>query len=692
MEKRFESRKLLKTLAAIIFIAAVEIMFFRNIIGNDALIGDAGDARYIDLILEHYYKWITGHEKFTDLICFYPTTNTISYSDMLIALAIPFCLFRSLGMSMFMANKLGLILLHLIGTCSMVYLLKRKFKLGYLGVVVGTICFCYANALSVKSWHNQMLTVCLVPLVIILLVNFFENWQKRNAKRIFSALGAITVVALIFYTSFYNAYFLFLYALFFLVCYIIFLCVKKVRCFKATALFVKRNAVEILLYIVFGIAIMIPFFIIYLPTLKSSGGWVWEPILQMLPSWRNFFNVSPYNVLYGPFVDSDYFKTSGIYAGELRTGFPPVEFLLFLTGTGYLFVSYFKNVKKQKAGNVISLKQVVYFMYPVCAVAVICCFILILRFRNYSLWYFVYKYVPGASAIRAVSRFNMFLTLPVAVVIAKSLDDIYLTIKLNAKKKKVVSVLIILCLVLENTLTCGVRSLWTISEAETVTNRVSAPPEDCEVVYILDSSGNYYSDDKNYQLAIWEIAEKYNLKCINGHSGQFPKDWSYKMSPLHGDIEYGQSIDKWIEKYNLKNVYAYDIAENTWSEYKEYPLSYEKGFYKNEENKKGRWIWTGEEEAVISIKNLTDEEKNYRYSFKAQSLKNEGKDFAVYVGNEKVYDGTTDTGETVEVNVDLSSGEKIEIKLIMEDDVSISENDDRKYFGLKILNPDFDIY
>ena len=188
-----KKNKITKFLGFGVFVIFIELIFFRNIIGNDSLIGNNGDARYIDLILEHYYGFLNGREKFTDLICFYPVENTISYSDMLLALAIPFCIFRFMGMSMFMANKLGLILIHTIGTISTVSLFNKKLKLNPFATAIGTIIFCYANSLSVKSWHNQMFAVCLVPVILLLLWNFFDNINKSTKKRVLNGLGAITI-------------------------------------------------------------------------------------------------------------------------------------------------------------------------------------------------------------------------------------------------------------------------------------------------------------------------------------------------------------------------------------------------------------------------------------------------------------------------------------------------------------------
>ena len=39
------------------------------------------------------------------------------------------------------------------------------------------------------------------------------------------------------------------------------------------------------------------------------------------------------------------------------------------------------------------------------------------------------------------------------------------------------------------------------------------------------------------------------------------------MSPVHGEEAYSEAMAKWIEKYGLKDVWSYDIAENTWTKY-----------------------------------------------------------------------------------------------------------------------------
>ena len=101
----------------------IELLFFRNVIFNSNLLGDFGDGRLLTLILEHYYNFINAKESFNNLAIFYPLSNTLGYSDMLLGIAIPYIPLRLLGINMLLATKYSCILIHFIGTISMMYFL-----------------------------------------------------------------------------------------------------------------------------------------------------------------------------------------------------------------------------------------------------------------------------------------------------------------------------------------------------------------------------------------------------------------------------------------------------------------------------------------------------------------------------------------------------------------------------------------
>ncbi|MCL2480672.1 MAG: hypothetical protein FWF38_03065, partial [Spirochaetaceae bacterium] len=68
----------------------------------------------------------------------------------------------------------------------------------------------------------------------------------------------------------------------------------------------------------------------------------------------------------------------------------------------------------------------------------------------------------------------------------------------------------------------------------------------------------------------WSIANHFNIKTINGYSGQFPKSWlpiwNMEINKNYCDLAL------WINKYNLNNIYLYDYINNNWIKYSEHVL------------------------------------------------------------------------------------------------------------------------
>ena len=112
--------------------------------------------------------------------------------------------------------------------------------------------------------------------------------------------------------------------------------------------------------------------------------------------------------------------------------------------------------------------------------------------------------------------------------------------------------------------TQGVYAHWNMESENKFIEAVSAPPDDCEVMYIVDSK---YEDRKyafhSYQLMAWEVSYKYNLKNMKGYSGQFPKEWELD-NVWEKDIH--TKAAEWIKLNKIdKKVYYYDVATNVWT-------------------------------------------------------------------------------------------------------------------------------
>ena len=139
----------------------------------------------------------------------------------------------------------------------------------------------------------------------------------------------------------------------------------------------------------------------------------------------------------------------------------------------------------------------------------------------------------------------------------------------------------IICVLLfvSNINTVGVNSQYTREQEIVFLNSIPSPPKDCKVFYLINPYVNQLGKNRKilnsiiYRVAGHEIAYKYNLKIINGYSGLVPKDYgiieelSYSMENFYSK-NYKNSITEWIKRYNLENVYTYDIKNQKWKKVK----------------------------------------------------------------------------------------------------------------------------
>ena len=551
---------------SLLVIVLLEYKFFANVMFNGVLIGDEGDARLNNLLVEHWFRAFGGKEKFSIVNIFYPITNTLAYTDMLLALAIPYSILRLFGMNMFLANKIVLIGFHIFGSYSLFYLLKKKFKLNNLWSLLGVIVFSYSSAYYVRIGHTQLITISLVPLLIIFMFCFFENFQNK-VKRIVYGFLTITLYVLIMYTSWYTAFFTALFMATFIVIYVCVASSNKNKVFSNVWMYIKKCYKEIIAYVVYAICIAIPFFKMYIQVSRMYGKRSYSEIATMLPELIDFFNVGDNNLLIGRFIKAlGLSSRTYLNQGEMSVGFSLLTMGLLVAAFFYVRKKYlkekYKALETEGSYTVQSKMVLVSIIY-----AVLVSFILLVQSNEISFWYLVYRFVPGGSEIRSAVRYNYYLVMPVAIVIANFGQMLQNRIK-KEKVNLIFGIVMPLCAAalvwVSNYNTQGVYAHWNMESENKFIEAVSAPPDDCEVMYIVDSK---YEDRKyafhSYQLMAWEVSYKYNLKNMNGYSGQFPKEWELD-NVWEKDIH--TKAAEWIKLNKIdKNVYYYDVATNVWT-------------------------------------------------------------------------------------------------------------------------------
>lgn len=567
-EKLEKRKQIMGTCIMLILIAILEYVFFKKVFFNDVLIGEQNDSRLNNLIVEHWFKAFCGKESFSMVNIFYPMNNTLAYTDMLLGFSIPYSILRTFGVNMYIANKIVLIGFHLLGSYSLFYLLRKKFKVSNVWSFVGVVVFSYSSAYYIRIGHTQLMAISLIPVFIIMVYSFFEYYSDNKRRQIFAIL-TITIYVLMMYTSWYTAFFTALFSLTLIIVYFIVSYSNKNHPFKEVIYYIKNKYKEIVVYAIYGILIVIPFFMMYIPISRMYGKRTYGEITKQLPELIDFFNVSTGNRMLGWVfqrleLDNRY-ATKGMFTWELNIGFSIIVLALLVLLFFYTRRKYLKLKYTGVASNELILR--ISFIYSV-AVS----FLLLLQSNGASLWFFVYKLVPGASAIRAVVRYNFFLTIPIAIIIAVGGHKICENINMKSLAKIIIPICLAAVIWYSNSNKEGIMANWNIKEEETILDAVAAPPEDCECMYIIDTNpsvSKYYGmsySTTDYQLMSWKIANKYGIHTLNGYSGQFPNEW-HLSNPT--DINSNKNAKEWIESHSIdENIYYYDLASNAWGRYR----------------------------------------------------------------------------------------------------------------------------
>ncbi|MBQ8108900.1 MAG: hypothetical protein IJ124_01900 [Clostridia bacterium] len=540
-------------LALLILLTA---FFFRNVAFSDDLFGASDDGRLTMLITEHWYHVFRGESSAAELGFFYPAQNTLGYSDMLFGFGVLHSVFRFLGIDVFSAYKATLMCIHLLGTVASFILLYRCLKIDALWSLFAIMTFSFSNAYAIHIRHTQLVAVSYVPLLALFLTCFFRS--ITNKRRHFYAVASVVTLAVILYTAWYIFFFTMLFLVTFVVVFLI-LQLRRNRAYLVTILkTVKRMLPELICYAILTIALFVPFVLMELPLLRAGGGNSYSYVSGTLPEAIDFINVSRDNWLFGPLMSRMQLDERGyVFMPELQQGLSAVLLIMFCA----TWVLYRKrnSVRPEERAASVRVESIYSF-----AIALIVSALLVVRLsgNGASLWWFVYQIFPGAASLRAVARYLLFLSFPVAVITAcmgNDLSEAYRQKKVA--KYNVLMLALLAAAFVVNIHNGGAAAEWNRSDALSFIEAVPQPPEDCESFFLtnpLEGRDNVVCQMDAYQIADW-----YGIKTINGYSAFNPENWGGIWNI--GDDTYRQSVSSWILRNRLENVYAYDETEQTWT-------------------------------------------------------------------------------------------------------------------------------
>ena len=537
---RFDIRELIPILVLLI----LEIVFWRNILFNDGMLGDQGDGRFTALITEHWWQFFCGKESFSTIPIFYPNATSLGYSDLHLGFGVFHALLRLFGVSVYPAFKWSVILMHFMGTITMYYLLSKTLKISAVWSLIGTVGFAFCCSLSALSLHPQLFAVAMLPVLLIFFIGFIRNLKIRKKRNIYAYLTLAWFILLV-YTSWYMACFTGIFSLVFLIVYAISLSAKKYKPFSMLIDTIKIIGVDLIGYIIFTIVLAIPFISIYVPVMKEGS--MYEYSGFYLPDLIDLINVTESNLMMGWFMKLINIAARG-RDHELAEGYSIVFLVLFII----ICVDLFRIKKKELKFEQILPKSII--------ISVIVCLLLTIRWDggNGSLWAVVYAVLLPARAVHAVCRFLMWLCFPMSIMIAYWAEGLSF---MKKEKIKLFLVPAIFALLLLSTINInGVFTAFNYLDREAFIDSVPSAPEDMESFYVTNVA---YEGEPWFASNIdaWEVAIKVGKPTLNGYSGHFPQGWGLSDPLMENYEPYTQY---WIENHGLQKVYAYDLASKNW--------------------------------------------------------------------------------------------------------------------------------
>jgi hypothetical protein len=506
--------------------------------GFDKFFGDRGDARGVVYACEHWYQSILGKASLLNPGIFYPTKRTLAYTDLLFGVAAPYSFFRALGFGMFTATEITIILLTILAYCVAFVLLYRTLRFGLIPSCAGALFFAFNSPKFNQLTHLQLQYVFLLPLIFALVITLAKRVETITDRKAAWLLSLAAVcLNLQFATTFY-------YAWYFVLWLILFLLVALV--FRGSRSFIIANLWKFRRAVIIGAAVFaagfIPILLIYLPTVRTGIWYDLNFVLEMVPDWRSLLSMGDGNFIWGWFYKRIVGDPRPSTWGELMVGIGLVPSLAWI---GFTVGSFWLIRKGRRAASAHDL-GLLFLGVMILASGIF--IVLGVKVGGHSLWPYVYRYFPGGGAIRAVSRYVIFLTLPMSIAFAYGLQQALR----YAAGKQALTVVVLLVAAFGVFEQFGVPRIngtgFSTSIEETYLKAMAANlPRDCTAFYVAPGPNANHSTAE-YQYDGMMISSVSRVKTLNASSSQFPQNWGlyWLKNP-----DYESNVKAWIDAHKI---------------------------------------------------------------------------------------------------------------------------------------------
>lgn len=520
------------------------LVFFRDSVfsGFDHIIGDVGDARLITYLHEHWVEVLRGRQSWRTPDFFHPTGTTLGYSDTFVLNEVLYAPLRLIGLDRYAALQWTLILLGLIGFTGFYVICTRMLgATRWMSIALATV-FVFANNFAVQSSHMQLYSVHWVPVAVLLVAKARISHTRR--ARVWWSFGAGLFLGLLVYSTYYVGWFTVfatvLFGLRMLLHYRDRISFDRVRQLAPTMLPPFGGFAG-----GFSLA-MIPFALTYLPKLDETGGRPLEYVFALSPRAADAVNVGGDNYLWGASMRSLFEGQSRLYFVEAANAITPVLILATVTCAVLMFLRR-RHDRSAGAATARALLTVSLLLM-----------VLPLRRGDFSLWRWVWMYVPGAQALRATGRIELMVSLLAPLAVAASVMVLRPAEEQAGGRRRWAMALIPLWLILPIE-QLNMRTLSTIDRSVEMEfmDHLPPAPDECQSFFIIVPEGTV---DWRANIDAIIISQVTGVPTVNGYSGATPPFWDLNPS----NENYLEGVQRWNTNHGLTGSCAFDRESNTW--------------------------------------------------------------------------------------------------------------------------------
>jgi hypothetical protein len=185
-----------------------------------------------------------------------------------------------------------------------------------------------------------------------------------------------------------------------------------------------------------------------------------------------------------------------------------------------------------------------------------------IRFGHFSLWWLVWKFVPGGSAIRVPFRLQFMTGLTVTLAVLLILDYWYRAERLKGSVARPAALIALVAFLVIEQVNLTPTALIDRSQELVRLDEVPPVPERCRTFYIADSNPAGRPPFA-YQIDAMLISQRAGIPTVNGYSGWGPKDWALEDPTV---ATYTKSADRWLRNNGLVDqACVLDQATRTWT-------------------------------------------------------------------------------------------------------------------------------